>query len=580
MLGYEPYIKSFEYIIRNSNKLMNLPIVFGIHGKWGVGKSTFMDLIKFKLYNCNDYYTLEINPWEYANEYNFISVFLAELFRTIKNDLDYEQEGKEDSVLNFFKTICKPLKLSSNFSGIKAEYDFSKLTFNSQKDLVEKYITENYQLKETIHKILDYEIFDSKKIVIFIDDLDRCPEDKVLEVIESIKLILNSKNCIFFLGCDKEYLESALSVKYKDFISFMENSSIEKNIVFKKFADEYLEKIIQIPFYIPSLNEEAVKSYIGNLLNSSNDDEMNNEDNLLEENFYDKFKQLINTDLLSKLFIEINFNPRRMKRILNITFLNYLFIQFKNLNNSLKKNDVDLLILLGLIRDGYPIYYKTKLLSEIMCKRTFQKMFTYYKSNSTSEESNLSEDDKKVLGLFKIFFELLGIQSNHKLEDLLNNISIILTISKTTSSENFDTIDWGEIGEIKSKTGTNKTLKSFLNRMKNNDTITDFLLWFFGDVYNKEEFYIGIQKNIHFYKNSVNGHYENFIFKIYYNDYSERLFIKFKSGTYNSGVNYQDVLKNESYYDENNKQIIIDREDSDEIINKIKNSIYELLENS
>ncbi|ETJ25515.1 hypothetical protein Q604_UNBC17779G0001, partial [human gut metagenome] len=71
--------------------------------------------------------------------------------------------------------------------------------FNSQKDLVEKYITENYQLKETIHKILDYEIFDSKKIVIFIDDLDRCPEDKVLEVIESIKLILNSKNCIFFL---------------------------------------------------------------------------------------------------------------------------------------------------------------------------------------------------------------------------------------------------------------------------------------------------------------------------------------------------------------------------------------------
>lgn len=72
-LGYEPYIEAFNYILHNNTELITPPIVFGIHGKWRVGKSTFMSLIKNRIYN--DFYIVEINPWEYGQNQNFITVF-------------------------------------------------------------------------------------------------------------------------------------------------------------------------------------------------------------------------------------------------------------------------------------------------------------------------------------------------------------------------------------------------------------------------------------------------------------------------------------------------------------------------
>lgn len=58
-LGYSPYIEAFLYLIQKHSELIQLPIVFGIHGKWGTGKSTFMNLIKCRL--NDDFFLLDIN---------------------------------------------------------------------------------------------------------------------------------------------------------------------------------------------------------------------------------------------------------------------------------------------------------------------------------------------------------------------------------------------------------------------------------------------------------------------------------------------------------------------------------------
>ncbi|QDR81802.1 KAP family P-loop NTPase fold protein [Sporomusa termitida] len=219
-LGYLPYIKAFEYIICNHNELMSLPVVFGVHGKWGVGKSTFLSLIKKNLDLTNKFFTIELNPWEYGNDNNFVATFLTKLYKETESHLCNNEKKQEDIISTLFKLILKPFKITADLQLAKVEYDFNKLNFPSQKQIIDDFITENFAKKETIKFILNAEIFETKKVIIFIDDLDRCPADKVMEVIESIKLVLNSRNCIFFLGCDKEYLENALSLKYKDFIQF------------------------------------------------------------------------------------------------------------------------------------------------------------------------------------------------------------------------------------------------------------------------------------------------------------------------------------------------------------------------
>lgn len=582
MLGYEPYIKAFEYLIENQNSLMNLPIVFGIHGKWGVGKSTFMELIKLRLEKSKEYYTININPWEFSNEYNFISIFLAELFRRIKSDLCFDERGIDNGITNFFKSICKPMKISANMQygtgiGIKAEYDFDKLTFKSQKELVDKYITENYEIKDTIHKILNYEIFENKKLIVFIDDLDRCSSEKVMEVIEAIKLILNSENCIFFLGCDKDYLQSALLIKYKEFIKYLDDN--EQQQTFKKFADEYLEKIIQIPFSIPALNEEAIENYIKGLLISP---KVGNKPTTSKTDLYRKFKSKLNIRLFSKMLIERNLNPRRIKRTLNLVFLNYLFMNFKIGEENIGNRDIDILILMGLIRDEYIDYYRRYFISEVLCRRTFKIMLELIENENSKneiEDENIELVIKyeEINNLFKIFFHELKIKNNSDLNKLLDNIANILAISHTTTTETYKESYWGEIGEIKSTTGTNKKLKVFLNRIKENQNQVEFLLWFFNNVYNEEEYYLGIQKNVHVYRNEVNNnHYNNFLYKLSYNDKNDSLEIKFEIGNYTSILSYEEKLGKDNYYDYKNKQIVITQYTSDEEMKSIKEKIYEL----
>lgn len=589
LLGYLPYIEAFEYLIKYQNDFMNLPIVFGIHGKWGIGKSTFMELIKSRLDCAGNYFTIKINPWEYANEMNFVSVFLSELFRTCKDSLYNDEKGTDDSIIVFFKTICKPLKMSTNIGPLKAEYDFSKLTFDSQKEMIDKYITENYAIKDTVHEILKADIFKIKKIIVFIDDLDRCPADKVMEVIESIKLILNSENCIFFIGCDKEYLESALSIRYEKFIKFIvgefdkeKNDEVySKNYEksFKNFSNEYLEKIIQVPFYIPPLNENTIENYIEQLLNPQTQKIKNVE---MDLSLYDNFKTILNRNLVTKLFIEKNLNPRRMKRILNLIFLNYLFIIFKCGKDFITDTEVNLLIILGVLKDQYSEYNKRYLSSEIMCKRTFKGIYDLLKNKIQNHEDDKESSElftrySDINKIFEIFYKESKINSQKKLEQALKNISVLITINNMTTSEKSVEGYWGEIGEIKSTTATGKTLKVFLDRIKNNEKVLDFVLWFFDTIFDEKRYYLGIQTNVLLYRcnGSNSDHINNFILKFHYDEASEALLIKFENGKLQSKIQDLSLLDKVTNYEKGSKTIIIDRQNARNIEN-IKNAILDL----
>lgn len=129
-LGYLPYIEAFSYILNRHSTLISPPFVFGIHGKWGTGKSTFMKLINKKLES--KFYTIEINPWEYGENQNFTTIFLAKLYNKVKKEKFFN--GK-NSGNQFIKSIFEPLKLSLDTKLLKLEYDFSKFSLDEQKKL-------------------------------------------------------------------------------------------------------------------------------------------------------------------------------------------------------------------------------------------------------------------------------------------------------------------------------------------------------------------------------------------------------------------------------------------------------------
>jgi len=94
-----------------------------------------------------------------------------------------------------------------------------------------------------------------QRLVLFVDDLDRCLPEKAVEVLEAIKLFLDVPGCVFVLGLERNVIEQGIRVKYKDFAT-VPGGSVP--IV----GSDYLEKIIQVPFNLPPIDSADIRAFI------------------------------------------------------------------------------------------------------------------------------------------------------------------------------------------------------------------------------------------------------------------------------------------------------------------------------
>lgn len=103
------------------------------------------------------------------------------------------------------------------------------------------------------------------KLIIFIDDLDRCEPPKAADVIEAINLFLDAEGCIFVLGMDLDAVAMSVEVKYKDLFERMK----AENAGVVSLGRAFLEKIVQIPFSVPRPTTEQIKNMVDDTLGIS-----------------------------------------------------------------------------------------------------------------------------------------------------------------------------------------------------------------------------------------------------------------------------------------------------------------------
>lgn len=191
-------------------------------------------------------------------------------------------------------------------------------------------------------------------MVVFVDELDRCTPETILDVIEAIRLFLFAKGTSFVIGADQRLIEYAIRTKYRDVIG--NNLDIGK---------EYMEKVIQYPINIPALDEMEVEHYITCLLLEK---KLEKEDfnKILEyirsikpyeeftySSFEAKDKELadkcrealyLSGQISSVLAKQINGNPRQCKRFLNTLFMRLDMAKSRNI--PLKQNVMAKLMLI------------------------------------------------------------------------------------------------------------------------------------------------------------------------------------------------------------------------------------------
>jgi len=107
------------------------------------------------------------------------------------------------------------------------------------------------------------------RIILYIDDLDRCPEDKVLKVLEAVHLILAYRLFVVVVAVDSRWIRRSLIRKYGGLIEDKRPhmpGTAEQVGAKAATSEDYLEKIFQVPFWVKPMDDAGCKALVMELL--------------------------------------------------------------------------------------------------------------------------------------------------------------------------------------------------------------------------------------------------------------------------------------------------------------------------
>lgn len=115
------------------------------------------------------------------------------------------------------------------------------------------------QFEERFRQALRMALGEEGRLVVFVDDLDRCLPEKAVQVLEALKLFLHVEGTVFVLGMDPEVVRRGIEVHY----GFRRQSGAgydEGGLPIT--GDRYLQKLIQVTFNLPELDAPAREEFL------------------------------------------------------------------------------------------------------------------------------------------------------------------------------------------------------------------------------------------------------------------------------------------------------------------------------
>ncbi len=387
--------KTVVSIIKESK---SKPISIGIHGDWGAGKSSILEMIndiidkEEKKYCC-----IRFNGWKHQgfedSKVALMSAIVSELIKNqgllnkCKDTID--KLWKNINWMSLVKSAGKtalaissgttPLALLSDVFNSLKEKGSSEEGVTSVVDDIGRYLSdakvfsdvsannEFTEFRKNFSKLLEQAKID--KLVVLIDDLDRCLPDVAIDTLEAVRLFMFTGETAFVIAADETMIRYAVKKHFPDVQEENENH------FGYSFADRYLEKLIQVPFRIPALGDVEACNYIMLLMVGSelgdNDDkydllckeglnrlkkpwaaEIFTVDNVREilEDSYDRVEEkvLLATQVCGLLSKHTDGNPRKIKR-----FLNMLLLRCQVASNSGYSEEIDIKILAKMMLAEY-----------------------------------------------------------------------------------------------------------------------------------------------------------------------------------------------------------------------------------
>lgn len=349
---------NIRHIVEMLNNLIlddNLtPATIGVYGAWGSGKSSVLSMSEKNLSSIPKVLCVKFNSWMFEDYYDI----RAALISTIIQDMSTKFQLK-DKLLDKAKRLIKSINILGLIKkGIGYGLD---IALNKGANIIEGFVTSDARkddsepesensLRESIRAFPDVftEIIqktDLKRVVVYIDELDRCTPDRIIDVLEAIRLFAFVPGISFVIGADERLIKYAVDCKYEN---------LPGNDV--SIGKEYLDKLIQYTVYIPILSVEEMSNYIcllylENIENSNRTTLIQKVLDLMKDDISYKFnpeiigegydekivsslKEIENKSKMLSIIFELGFqgNPRKCKRFLNILAMRTAIAEMRRLD--------------------------------------------------------------------------------------------------------------------------------------------------------------------------------------------------------------------------------------------------------